>query len=132
MFTGQNGRSQKVDVFIRACDSAASLTDEFKRSRSEWSTAIWQPRGMPFDGVSLSFTSASGSQQPSRPGKARQTKVAEATTEPDELTSFAPRRLPMSTWIVRENCPLPPWRWKAPTATVEPFSTWSLHVIGPL
>lgn len=32
-----------------------------------------------------------------------QAKVAEATMAPAELTSFAPRSRPMSTWMFREN-----------------------------
>jgi hypothetical protein len=88
--------------------------------------------GEPLGCVDRASSTLFNAQTDLTPGKTRQTKVADATTEPDELTSFAPRRLPMSTWSVLENCPMPPWRWKTPTATVEPFSTWSLQVIGPL
>lgn len=61
-----------------------------------------------------------------------QAKVAEATMVPEALTSLAPRSRPMSTWMFRENWPVPPWSWKLPTATVVPLATWSWQTIGPV
>lgn len=69
---------------------------------------------------------------PVRHGEPPYAKVVEATMVPEEVTSFAPRSRAMSTWMFLENSPVPRCSSKAPTATVEPFATWSLQTIGPL
>jgi hypothetical protein len=61
-----------------------------------------------------------------------QAKVAEATTAPVGVTSFAPRSRPTSTRMAFDSTPLPPWSLNAPVATVEPSATCSLHTIEPV
>ena len=60
-------------------------------------------------------------------------KVAAATEDPVDVTSLAPRRWPTSTDpMFLESCPVPPLTVNVPKATVDPSSTCSMHLIGPL